>query len=63
MRAIELLGDMNHADMDVTAPPSDETFFKEHEVANKLNDYLTQMIEDGVFEDCEPRGKFCIAAN
>lgn len=58
VRAIELLGDMNHQDMDVTAPPSASNFYKEIEVAQRLNIFLGQLIEEGVFDDCEPRGRF-----
>lgn len=57
MRALEILQDLNDTDMDVTAPPSNREFGKETEVAHKLNDYLTQLIEEGFFDDCEPRGE------
>jgi len=49
---------MNDEDMDVTAPPSSREFFKEHEVAERLNDFLRQLIEEGLFDDCDLRGKF-----
>lgn len=57
MRAIELFEDMNHEDMDVTAPPSSVDLFKEQEVAEHLNECLCQLIVDGVFDDCDLRGK------
>lgn len=58
MRAIEFFEDMNCLDMDVQAPPSGVSFFKEIEVAQRLNIFLGQLIEEGVFDDCELRGKY-----
>lgn len=57
MRAIEIFQDMNHEDMDVTAPPSGRDHYKEHEVATRLNEFLGQLIDEGIFEDCDLRGK------
>lgn len=57
MRAIEIFQDLNHDDMDVSAPPSSREYHKEEELAMKLNNYLNQLIEDGFFDDCEARGK------
>lgn len=57
MRAIELFQDLNHEDMDVRAPPSSHEFFKEAQVAEALDDCLTRMIEEGMFDDCDYRGK------
>lgn len=58
-RAIELLGDLNHEDMDITAPPSNRDFFKEREVAQLLHEYLDSLIDTGLFNDCDLRGKLC----
>lgn len=57
MRAIEIFQDLNDEDMDVTAPPSSHEYFKEVQVADVLNDCLNQMIEGGMFDDCDYRGK------
>lgn len=57
MRAIEFFEDMNYLDMDVMAPASSHSFFKEIEVAQRLNIFLSQLIEEGVFDDCDLRGK------
>lgn len=57
MRAVEMFEDMNYDDMDVTAPPSSHDYYKENEVAHRLNDFLSQLVEEGVFDDCELRGK------
>lgn len=57
MRAVELFEDLNHEDMDVRAPPSDR-YFKEEQVAHELNNFLTGLIGDGFFDDCDLRGKF-----
>lgn len=48
---------MNYEDMDVTAPPSD-AFVKEQEFAQKLDDYFSQLISDGFFDNCDRRGKY-----
>lgn len=48
---------MNDEDMDVTAPPSNSNFDKEYEIAQRLNDYLGQLIDSGAFDDCASRGK------
>lgn len=58
MRAIEEFQDLNYEDLDVMAPPSGPDFRKEREVAGLLDDYLGQMIENGVFDDCDLRGKY-----
>lgn len=55
MRAIEIFQDLNAEDMDVTAPPSSREYFKEVQVADVLNDCLNQMIEGGMFDDCDYR--------
>ena len=58
MRAIEFFEDMNYLDMDVMAPTSSHSYFKEIEVAQRLNIFLGQLIQEGVFDDCELRGKY-----
>lgn len=60
MRAIEEFQDLNYDDMDVMAPPSGPDFRKEREVAQLLDDYLGQLIENGVFDDCDLRGEYSL---
>lgn len=57
MKAIELFEDMNNLDMDVMAMPSNEDCTKELEVATRLNNFLGQLIDEGLFDDCAQRGK------
>lgn len=61
MRAIEIFQDLNDEDMDVTAPPSSRDFFKEEQVAGALNDCLTRMIEEGMFDDCDYKGEYSLS--
>lgn len=58
VRAIEIFQDLNDEDMDVTAPPSGRDYFKEKQVADALNHSLARMIEEGLFDDCDYRGKY-----
>lgn len=51
---------MNADDLDVMAPPSGPDFRKERQVAGLLDDFLGQLIEDGVFDDCDLVGKFTV---
>lgn len=60
MRAIEMFQDLNHDDMDVSAPPSSRDYHKEAELAESLNRHLTQLIESGFFDDCSLRGELCL---
>ena len=53
---MERFQDLNYHDMDVSAPSSID-YAKEYELAEKLNDYLGQLIDEGFFDDCELRGK------
>ena len=56
MRAVEIFGDLNHEDMNVTAPASYD-FAKEEQVAERLNKCLGDMVEEGFFDDCDLLGK------
>jgi hypothetical protein len=55
--------DLNTSDLDVAAPPSSSDHFKEVQLADKLDQYLDQLIREGFFNDCEPRGRYLNCGN
>lgn len=58
MKAFEFLEDMNSHDMNVQAQPSGPDYYKEYEVAVRLNETLNGLLHDGFFDDCEPISKY-----